>query len=228
MLSVVIPACNEEKTIEKTIGDLVIFFKKEGIDYEIVVVEDGSKDKTAEVVKKISKKNPNIRLIHHKKRLGKGKAVRIGFKKAKGNLLLTYDADASMPPTEIKKLLRAIEKRACIVVGSRYIKGARIKENKIRLIFSRIFNFLFRLLFFNVQDTQSGYKLINAPAMKLILPHLKSDGFEWDVEFLKIAKEKGVYIKEIPIVWIQRGVSKVNPISDGIKMFISLFKLRFG
>lgn len=227
MFSVVIPACNEEKTIKTTIYNLVSFFKKEKIDYEIIVIEDGSKDKTAEIVKKISQKNKKVKLIHHGERLGKGRAVRIGFKKSSGDLILTYDADASMPPSEIKKLLAAAEKKASVIIGSRYMKGSKIKESKTRLLFSRIFNLFFRLLFFNVKDTQSGYKLMNKPAMKLLLPNLKCNGFEWDIELLKVAKNKGVLVKEVPIVWMHREESKVNPLTDGVKLFISLIKIRF-
>lgn len=228
MISVVIPACNEEKTIKKTINELSILLKKKKIDHKILVVEDGSSDKTVEIVEKMSKSNSNVALIHHEKRLGKGRAVRIGFEKSGGDLILTYDADGSMPAEELNKLMDKMEDEACVVIGSRYSTGAKLVEKRMRILFSRIFNIFFRLLFFNVKDTQSGYKLINRKALDIILPHLKHNGFEWDVEFLKLAKEHGVIIKEVPIRWMHQEKLNVDPVADGLKMFFSLIKIRLG
>lgn len=226
MLSVVIPAHNEGKLITKTLTNLINFFKKERIKYEIIVVEDGSTDDTVMQVNNFSKQDKNIILFHNKKRLGKGKAVRIGFQKSKGDLILLYDADGSMPVNEIKKMMSAMDTEG-IVIGSRYLTKSKLTEKKSRFIFSRMFNLLFRLLFFDVKDTQSGYKLINRSALNKILPKLSFNGFEWDIEFLKIAKDNNIIIKEIPIVWIHRNDSRVNPIKHGIKMFFAMLKLRF-
>lgn len=226
MLSVVIPAHNEGKLITQTLTNLTNFFKKERIKYEIIVVEDGSTDDTVMQVNNFSKQDKNIILFHNKKRLGKGKAVRIGFQKSKGDLILLYDADGSMPVNEIKKMMSAMDTES-IVIGSRYLTKSKLTEKKSRFIFSRMFNMLFRLLFFDIKDTQSGYKLINRSALNKILPKLSFDGFEWDIEFLKIANDNNIAIKEIPIVWIHRNDSRVNPIKHGIKMFFAMLKLRF-
>ncbi|MEW5955190.1 MAG: glycosyltransferase [Candidatus Micrarchaeota archaeon] len=203
MLSVIIPAKNEAKRIGATLERLCSFLRRQKISAEVIVVNNGP-DSTPEIVREKKKKYPFIRLLDFKTPLGKGRAVREGLKVAKGNALIC-DADASWSPEEIPKLVSALE-HADLAVGSRRSPQSRVYGLPFtRRLASAAFAFFVRLLFgLGVRDTQCGFKAVRRTAYLKMLPLLKVDLFEWDVEFLLVARQLGLRVAEIPVTWHYR------------------------
>jgi len=224
MLSVIIPTHNEEKRITPTLRLLSDFLEKKYPAYEIIVVDDGT-DATAEIVKKIGKHDGKIRRLHFPRRLGKGGAIMQGMRTARGDAVI-YDADSSVPAHEIPKLVEGLGK-ADVAVGSRKLPGSVVRGLPFeRKVTSAAFSLLTRILFnTGVRDTQCGFKAIRRQASKKLLPLLVSRGFEWDVELLARAKQKGMRILEVPVEWSHRGGSTLEP-KDVWKMFLGLLALR--
>ena len=160
MLSIIIPACNEEKRIPETLNRIIKYLKEKKIANEIIIVVDKSKDKTLEVIQGYSKKFKNIRYIYNPKKQGKGHAVKKGILSSKGNLVLFTDADISTPITELDRFLPKIKEND-IVIGSRAHKHSKIKKKLIsRVIIGTMGNILLRLfLIKKIRDTQCGFKL---------------------------------------------------------------------
>ena len=208
MHSIIIPAYNEELRIRRTVKDYTKFFKR---DYEFVVVCDGN-DKTAEIVKKMSKYDKRIRVIISKKRLGKGGGIYKGFDSARGETIGFTDADEGVKPSEYKKLLSYLEEYDC-TIASRRAKGSNIIKNRpwhiivVSFIFNRMVNLLFDL---GIKDTQCGAKIIKKYVYNSIKHDVFLKGFEFDVEFLWRIKKAGFKIKEVPIEWSHDPRSKTN------------------
>jgi len=223
MHSIIIPAYNEELRIRRTVEDYTKFFKG---DYEFVVVCDGN-DKTAGIVKKMSKRDKRIRIIISKKRLGKGGGIYKGFDSAKGNIIGFTDADGGVNPREYKKLLSYIKDYDC-VIASRRIKGSKITRNRswniiiVSFIFNRIVNFLFNL---GIKDTQCGAKITKKEVYNEIKNDIFLNGFEFDVELLWRIKKAGFTIKEVPIIWSHDPRSKTN-IKNHPNLLYQIIKLR--
>jgi dolichyl-phosphate beta-glucosyltransferase len=230
-ISIVIPAYNEEKRIGKTLKKVYEYFKEKKIEFEIIVVDDGSNDKTVEIVEKFSFDKKEIRILKHEKNMGKGAAVKTGILNAKGELILFTDADLSTPIEEFKKLKKEIENGYDIAIGSRGLKDSKIviPQPFYRRIIGKIFPFLVRLIVINdFKDTQCGFKLFKKEAGKKIFSQLKTDGFAFDVEVLARGKKENFKIAEVPVVWINSPYSSVKIFKDSFKMFISLLKIRSG
>jgi dolichyl-phosphate beta-glucosyltransferase len=230
-ISIVIPAYNEEKRIGKTLKKVYEYFKEKKIEFEIIVVDDGSNDKTVEIVEKFSFDKKEIRILKHEKNMGKGAAVKTGILNAKGELILFTDADLSTPIEEFEKLKKEIENGYDIAIGSRGLKDSKIviPQPFYRRIIGKIFPFLVRLIVINdFKDTQCGFKLFKKEAGKKIFSQLKTDGFAFDVEVLARGKKENFKIIEVPVVWINSPYSSVKIFKDSFKMFISLLKIRSG
>jgi dolichyl-phosphate beta-glucosyltransferase len=230
-ISIVIPAYNEEKRIGKTLKKVYEYFKEKKIEFEIIVVDDGSNDKTVEIVEKFSFDKKEIRILKHEKNMGKGAAVKTGILNAKGELILFTDADLSTPIEEFEKLKKEIENGYDIAIGSRGLKDSKIviPQPFYRRIIGKIFPFLVRLIVINdFKDTQCGFKLFKKEAGKKIFSQLKTDGFAFDVEVLARGKKENFKIAEVPVVWINSPYSSVKIFKDSFKMFISLLKIRSG
>ena len=213
MISIVIPAFNEEKRIGDTLSLLKRTVRQK---HEVVVVCEGS-DATARIARRLG-----ARVFHFKERLGKGKAMRIGISKAKGEVVILYDADAATPPTEIPKLLRALEK-ADVAIGTRYSNLSKIEISKPRLFTGLFFNLLARLLFgLGFSDTQCGFKGLRRNKALELVEKAKTNGFVWDVELLYRAKKMRVV--EVPISWHEVGGGTLS--GSGLKIvFKMLFEL---
>lgn len=226
-LSVIIPAYNEERRIEKTLLYLSEYLEKQDYSYEIIVINDGSKDKTSEVVLGLQNKIKNLKLIDNKKNSGKGAVVREAMLKAEGDYRLFTDADNSTPIEEIEKMMPF---KSDIIIGSRTKEGAIIKNPQplFRIFVGKIFNLMVQIIvgLFGVWDTQCGFKCISKRAVEDIFPRCKIDRWAFDPEILKIGKLLGYEIKEIPITWTNDIESKVKS-SAMIKMAIDLFKIRW-
>ena len=225
-ISIVIPAFNEEKRIGKTLKKISHYLKNKRFDYEIIIVDDGSTDKTREVVKKFLK-NKKIILTKKRKNKGKGFSIREGALRAKNKLILFSDADLSTPIEELDKFLKDINKYD-IIIGSRAIKGAniRIKQPTYRVLIGKIFNKIVRLLAVKrIKDTQCGFKLFKN--CKDIFKKQTIEGFGFDVELLYIAQKNGLKIKEVPVIWLNVEGSRVSALKDSIRMFCDLIKIKY-
>lgn len=228
MFTILIPTHNEENRIEETLEALFFFLSKHyrKVDFEVIIVDDGS-DRTSHKVKEFGKDGGRIRFYHFPERLGKGAALMAGFRRARGSVIITYDADGAIPPREIPKMLEELRKFD-LVIGSRSHPQSDIygKVPFRRRIASLSFNTLVNLLFgLNVKDTQCGFKGIRISAVKKLLPLLKLKGFEWDVELIAKAKRHGFSISEIGIEWHHKKEGKVK-VGDTINMLRGILRLK--
>ena len=227
-LSIIVPAYNEENRIEKTLRKIDLYFKNKDYEYEIIVINDGSKDKTAKIVSELKKEIKNLLLIDNKKNNGKGFVVRQALRFAKGDYRLFTDADNSTPIEEVEKMVPFFGKYH-IIIGSRVVKGAIIKNPQpiSRRFVGKVFNLMVQSVvgLWGVWDTQCGFKVLSKEAVENIIPLCKIDKWAFDPEILKIAKLQGYKIKEVPIVWINNLETKVKK-SAMIKMAIDLFIIR--
>lgn len=209
-LSIIIPAYNEAERISSTLEKMTKYFTKLGKSYEIIIVNDGSRDQTEEVITKA--KPPFARIVSYGQNRGKGFAVKFGAKQAKGDWILFADADNSTPIEEFEKLFAETGKYE-VIIGSRYVRGSQIavKQGVPRIILSRIGNILVQLLILpGVQDTQCGFKLFSSSAAQKIFSRQTINGWGFDMEILKIARDNGYRIKEIPITWYNDDQSRIQ------------------
>jgi glycosyltransferase involved in cell wall biosynthesis len=218
LLSVVVPMFNEEPTIGNVISRLESTLLKNGVQFEIIVVDDCSIDKSLEVAKKY-----NVKLFTFKQNMGKGYSLRAGFAKAKGDLIATMDSDGSHRPEELPLLLKLLLKdEADLVIGSRFSKptSATSRRNQAG---NRLFNNLIRFLTGNpVSDSQSGYRVMTSKVLKSMT--LISAEYEIESEMLVKTVRKGFRIREVPITFEQRtyGRSQIDPLVDGFKILCSI------
>ena len=197
-ISLVIPACNEEKRIGKTLKRIKKFKAN-----EIIVVSNGS-DRTAEIVRDFKKKDSRIRLLDFDTPLGKGGALIEGLKKARFNVVV-YDADGSTPLEEIKKMKKKLEQGFDFVIGSRNLPESRVERSFAREVNSRFFNSLARLLLkIPYRDTQCGFKAFNSKTAKVLAKETSYKGWTWDLDALMIAKKNKLKVAEIPIKWTHK------------------------
>lgn len=203
LLSVIIPAYNEEKRLPGTLKKVRDYLNRQNITCEVIVVNDGSKDGTAEVASELIKEWRGFQLIDNKENKGKGGVVKQGMLAAKGEWRLFMDADGSTDISEIEKL-SPYQKDFQIIIGSRYFKkdSVKIKQPLIRRIVSRTGNLLIRILLgINLKDTQCGFKLFSAKAAEDIFPRQTIMRWGFDMEILAIAKHRGLKIKEVAVDW---------------------------
>ncbi len=219
-LSVVIPVYNEENRISKSLIEITKYLNGKKFDYEIIIVDDGSKDNTLRSI--IKTNNRKIKIISHHKNRGKGYAVKTGVLAARGDLIFMCDADLSMPITELDKFLKHKED---IVIGSRALKQSEVKTGFIKKILGRIGHGIISLLIIkNIKDTQCGFKLFKKDCKK-IFEKQTIDRWGFDFEILFLARKLGFGIKEIPIKWTNSHGSKVK-MSDYPKTLLEVLKIR--
>lgn len=229
-ISIVIPAYNEDLRIQPTLEKVFAYCKDRFRDFEIIVVDDGSSDNTSSLVKNLGQHLENISLIHYSKNTGKGFAVRKGVLSARGDLLLISDADLSTPIEELEKLVPFIQTDYDIAIGSRGLRESEIVQRQpwYRETMGKIFNVFVRMLAVGgIRDTQCGFKLFRGDVARGLFSKARIEGFSFDVEILYLAKKAGYTIKEVPVRWINSPFSSVVLMSDPIKMFLELFKIRF-
>ena len=229
-LSVVIPAFNEELRIIQTLDYSLNYLKNQNYPFEIIVVNDGSTDKTKEVVQNFinNNSNYNLKIIGYDKNRGKGYAVNYGMTRALGEIVLFMDADNSTKINEVEKAFKKIDEGFDIVIASRKLKESKIivYQSLMRRILGNIFPILVKILFnLNLTDTQAGFKVFKKETL-IIFQEQKIFDFAFDVELLVIAKKHNFKIAEIPIVWENQKFSKVK-FKSAFKMFFSLLKIKF-
>jgi len=217
-LSIVVPAYNEEHRLAPTLERLSAYLSTQPMRSEIVVVDDGSRDATCAVVEAAMARIPNLRLVRQTPNRGKGAAVRLGMLEARGQIRVMSDADGSMPPEQLPRLLAPILAcRAEIAIGSRYAEGARsnVLQPWYRVLWSRLANRVIqRSLVPGVRDTQCGFKAFTAEAARALFGVSRIDGWAFDLEILALARRTGFAIAEVGVEWTDDRRSRVNPIKD--------------
>jgi glycosyltransferase involved in cell wall biosynthesis len=227
LLSLVIPAYNEESRLPATLTRISDALDLRGEPYEVLVVVNGSTDRTADVVKAATARDGNIRLIVTPL-AGKGRAVKIGISEARGNRIVFADADLSTPIEEVIGLADLLDGRHQIVIASREGTGARrMGEPYIRHLMGRVFNLLVQVLAVRgIQDTQCGFKAFTRACAQDVFKRQQITGFGFDVEILYLARKLGYGIKEVPVSWTYAASSRVDPVRDTIRMFRDVLAVR--
>lgn len=227
-LSIVIPAYNEQERLPATLQRWSEYLRAQPYSAEIIVVDDGSRDRTAEVTRAAMAQIPFLTLREEPHR-GKGGAVRAGMQVARGRRILFADADLSMPPEELPLLLAPLDRGFDLAIASREGKGARrVGEPQLRHIMGRVFNFVVRLLAIpGLQDTQCGFKLFTAEAARELFRRQTIDDFGFDVEILYIARKLRYRVAEVPVAWYYQPSSRVNPLRDTIRMLLDILRVRW-
>lgn len=226
-LSIVVPTYNEEERILPTLAAIAVHVSAAGIDWECIVSDDGSTDRTVELVEALDL--ANLRLIRATANAGKGAAVRAGMLAARGDVVLFCDADNSTPISELDHLLSHIEQgRTDIVIGSRASAGAQVSNRSdLREILSRGLQGLVRVMLrTSVRDTQCGFKLFTRAAATDIFLHQRLDGFAFDLEVLYLARHLGYGVHEEPVRWYDAPYSKVNPLTEPFRFLRDVIRIR--
>ena len=226
-LSVVIPAYNEETRLAATLDAWRGYLERERLDWEILIVDDGSRDRTAGIVTEIGGADARVRLLS-RPHLGKGAAVRAGMLAVTGDWRFMADADLSMRPQELPRFFDAAgEPRFAVTVGSREGPGARrIAEPLYRHLLGRLYNWLVRLLVIRgIEDTQCGYKLFTREAAEALFTQQRLDGFGFDVEVLFLARRFAFAVGELPITWHYDPDSRVS-LAKGFDAFLDIGRVR--
>jgi dolichyl-phosphate beta-glucosyltransferase len=227
-LSIIIPAYNEEKRIPKTLREMNAYLQGADYDYEILVVNDGSKDRTAEVVRGMEGEIKNLKLLDNKVNQGKGGVVRDGMLAARGEIRLFTDADDSTSLDHFEKMQPLFEKGYDVVMGSRAIRGATLDPPQplSRRILGKVGNFIIQLLVLpGIWDTQCGFKAFSAKAAEEVFKRSKITGWGFDVECLALARKLGFKMKEIPVHWVNDPNSHVKG-SAYLQVLIETIRIR--
>ena len=226
-LSVVIPAYNESARIGSSLETLLSDLPGEAGTFELRVVDDGSVDRTVDVVASIARADPRV-VLQREPHRGKGGALRAGLLAARGELRFMCDTDLSMPVPELRRFLAAVPSSCDIAIGTREGMGARrVGEPGYRHVMGRFFNALVRAsALSSVSDTQCGFKMFTAAAVDAIMPWTTIDGWAIDIEMLFLARRRGLRVMEIPIEWHYRDQSQVSPVRDSVRMSRDVLRIR--
>ena len=228
--SIIIPAYNENARVGATLEKVLAYVAERRWDAEIIAVDDGSRDNTAEIIRSYAEKDPRLRLTQNPRNRGKGYSVRNGMLQARGELLLFSDADLSSPIEEADKLFAAIAGGADIAIGSRWLRSDLQTERQplYRQLFGRIFNLLLRItLGLRFKDTQCGFKAFSRRAAQTIFPLQTIERWGFDPELLYLARKFGFKVVEVPVEWAHSGGTRINPLRDGSRMFAEMLKIRW-
>ncbi len=227
-LSIVIPAHNEEQRLPKTLEQVIEFLDQQAYSGEIVVVENGSSDRTLEIAQEYARRIPQLRVLSLEQR-GKGLAVKTGMLAARGSYRFFADADLSMPISEVNRFIPPAQPDAEVTIGSREAPGAvRFGEPQYRHLTGRIFNAIVRLLALpGLEDSQCGFKCFRGDIADEIFPLQTIPGWSFDVEVLFIARRRGYHIVEVGIPWYFNPGSKIRVVHDSLRMFLDLWNIRW-
>ena len=227
-ISVVLPCYNEEKNLEKNFKKIYAYLKKSYKDFEVVIVNDGSKDNTSQIAASILKDYDKVKVLDYSKNNGKGYAVKQGVLSSTGEYILFLDIDLSTPIEEIKKLI-PFTKEYKVVIGSRALKQSKIekKQKWYRIILGKIGNKVIQLLLLpGIKDTQCGFKMFEGKLARDVFRFLTISRWGFDFEVLYLAKKRKAKIKEIPINWHDEGDSKLS-LKDYLTTLIELLKIKW-
>lgn len=222
-----IPAYNEAQRLPPTLAKIRAYLETRGESYEIVVVDDGSRDATAESAEAAG--GATIRVLRNPRNRGKGHSVKKGMLAARGARRLMSDADLSTPIEELAGLMARMDAGYDIVIASRAVPGARVEVHQplLREAAGRAFNVMVRLCAVpSIHDTQCGFKLFTAGAAEAAFGPARLDGFSFDVETLFIATKRGLKIAEVPVVWRNDAATRVSGLG-GAAAFLDLLRIRW-
>jgi len=228
--SFILPAYNESERLATSIPNVLEYVRGRGLGAEIIVVNDGSTDATADVVRQFAVANPMIVLLENPGNRGKGYSVRNGMLHARGAVALFTDADLSSPITEADKLFEALADGADVAIGSRWLKRELQTERQPvhRQLYGRLFNLGLRVVLgLDYRDTQCGFKAFTRQAIQVVFTRQQIERWGFDPELLFLAKKFKLKTVEIPVEWAHDHRSKINPLRDGLQMGIDVLKIRW-
>ena len=228
-LSVIIPAYNEEPRLGRAVEDALGYLHGQDYGWEIIVVDDGSRDGTCELVEEYGTNEKGVRLIKNDRNRGKGYSVKRGMLAAQGQYRLFTDADASTSLMEMDAFWNCFQQGFDVVIGSRSLPDSEVlvRQRWYREKMGRVFNVIVKaLLMRGYIDTQCGFKAFTDRAVEEVFPRQTLDGFAFDVELLCIASARGMKVAQLPVRWTNHPEARVNPVTDSVKMFADLLKIR--
>jgi glycosyltransferase involved in cell wall biosynthesis len=228
--SIIIPAFNESVRISQTLERVRAFAHSQSWEWEGIVVDDGSTDDTATIVRGFMQQDPAFQLIENPGNRGKGYSVRNGMLHAHGDILLFTDADLSSPIEESLKLFSAITAGADVAIGSRWLRtDLQTRRQPIyRQVFGRAFNLALRLILgLKFKDTQCGFKAFRRHAADAIFPLQQIERWGFDPEILFLARKFGFRTVEVPVRWAHREGTRINPLKDGLRMLWEALRIRW-
>jgi glycosyltransferase involved in cell wall biosynthesis len=227
-LSIIVPSFNEEVRLPASLHLIAAYVNSANRSTEVLVVDDGSNDRTAEVAASFADRIPNLRVLRNGENRGKGYSVRHGMQEARGEYVLFTDADLSAPIEEADKLLSAL-RQYDIAIGSRALDRDLIDvhESLFREFAGIIFNRIVRIvLWLPFVDTQCGFKAFRRESCRIIFEQQRIERFGFDPELLYLARHHGLKATEIPVRWSHSPATKINMMRDSIQMFIDVFTIR--
>ncbi len=228
-ISIIIPAKDEQKRLPRFLRTVIDYCRQSPHSYEIIVVDDGSKDQTVNATLSFQKEIPSLKVISLERNHGKGYAVKQGFLAAQGEIVLFLDADGSTQPQEIERHLNWFEGGYDIVIGSRVLTDGQshVKSLVYRKWVGIVFNFLVsRMLIKDIQDTQCGFKMFRASVIPALFGGLYLEGYGFDLEVLYLAQKMNIPIKEVAINWAHMDGSKVDLFKDSLRMFWNIIQIK--
>lgn len=231
-LSLVIPAYNEERKIEKDIRKAFGYFKQKKINAEVIVSTDGVTDNTNKIVNNLKKEFPNLSLIYKKGKIGKGAAIKSGVKVAKGKFIMFADAGYCIPFKFIGYGIKKINEGYDVALGNRGDKSTIIKKRQplYRVVGSRIFGFLVKYTLgipTYIKDTQCGFKIYKKAIAKKLFEELKTPGMMFDLEHILRAKKNKFKIGVFPVEWSNDPDTKFNPVTGSLENFKEIYRIKF-
>ena len=226
MLSIILPAYNEAKRIEKAVEEIREYMLSSFSDFEIIIAEDGSTDGTDRIARGLAEKYSFVTHLHSDERLGRGRALNNAIEKAKNEFVIYMDVDLSTDLKHIKDIYNALKSGYDIAIGSRLLKESNASRPFIRDFPSKVYNFLVRfLLKSKIHDHQCGFKGFRKSRVVKILETVSDNHWFWDTELLVLAQRRGLKIKEIPVRWSHGNESKVSVVGDSIYMFRNILRM---
>jgi dolichyl-phosphate beta-glucosyltransferase len=227
-LSVIVPAYNEERRLPATLEKLHAYLEDRPFSYDILVVDNGSTDRTADLVREHARRIPALRLLQASAR-GKGSAVRTGMLRSRGTYRFLCDADLSMPVEEFERFYPPLLEGTDIAIGSREAPGSRrYGEPAYRHFTGRVFSLAVEgLALRGFKDTQCGFKCFRGPVAEDLFSRQRFDGWAFDVEVLYLARRRGYRVREVPVSWYYKSDSRIRLFRDSLVMFTDLLRIRW-
>lgn len=227
MLSIIVPAYNEERRLPDSLAKIAKFVAAQPYEIELIIVDNDSSDRTADIVRAFAAEHPYTRLIHEKRK-GKGSAVQAGMFAAQGDYLFMCDSDLAMPIAEVNKFLPPQREGVDVAIASREGPGARrYGEPHYRHLMGRVFNLIVQIIALpGINDTQCGFKCFRREVGREVFECQTMNGFGFDVEILVIARRRGYHIVQVPVNWYYDPDTTVNLMRDPFRMVREVLQVR--
>jgi dolichyl-phosphate beta-glucosyltransferase len=229
-ITIVIPAYNEASRLGPTLDRVLDFVRQQAWDAEVIVVDDGSRDGTADLVNAYALRNDIVRLVQNPRNRGKGYSVRNGVLNAQGAIVLFTDADLSSPIEEAPKLLQALHAGADLAIGSRWVRSELQMQRQpmFRQLLGRAFNQLLRVMLrLEFKDTQCGFKAFWRDSATALFPLERIEGWGFDPEILFLARRAALKVVEVPVRWSHDSGTRIHPLADGFRMVTDMLRIRW-